>query len=43
MKTCYFTSNKQFSQISLDIHTFRTEIKLGHFQFGPTNFKIIES
>ena len=30
-------------QISLDLHTFRTEMKVAHFQFGPTNFKMIES
>ena len=31
------------SQISLNIHTFRTEIRLGNFLFGPPNFKMIQS
>ena len=33
----------KISQISIDIHTFRTEIKLGLFQFGLTYFKMIYS
>jgi len=29
------------SPIQLNIHTFHTEMKFGHFKIGPTNFKTI--